>query len=467
MNEWLLLRRDRAAIAVLLGLLLFGLVGLLDGLAFLWAQCETTRQAQVLEQAQRRQAMEFARELEATGATVDLVRDSRKAGPVGRFQVFPVAALPSAPLSSVCAGPSRLRPAYWRVSTDLRQTFAQARDLESPERLSVGRFDLEFVFVCLLPLAQIALCYGIIAADRDGDLLRQLLAQPVTISTLLLRRLAWRAGLPVAIALCLLWLAVGAGWWMSPVPGVAGNLAWSTLLLFAYGLFWASLCAWVTSKSPSGATAILRLGTAWLVLVVLIPSSVNLAGQALFPLPSRIEYLDDFRRESRELNNERTELLSRFLEDHPELAGPGVDPDEYYRRRLVLDVKLEEALAPLEERFAAQADRQRAWSNRLAPLSPCALFTSGLQRSCQADGRRFRDFERQATEFHRSLREFYRPYVFSTEPFRDHDRIPSFTFRETAEPFDPALAVPLAGLLVWTAVFAWLTRRALARPLLV
>lgn len=463
MNEWFLLRRDRALI---LTWTLFAILCLLaagQGALSLHRQVKSATEARAQDEESRRYAVAYAAQLnQGRAGEPELFRDPRRAGPVGRFQILPAACLPPLPLESICAHTLQTRPAYWRVSTDLRQSFMTLRELENPERMAAGSFDLEFVLVFLLPLLLITTCYSVLAGDRDQGLLRLLLAQPISATRLLAQRLAWRGGLSLALALLAVLGAATLGYLGS--PGSLTGLPQVSLLVGAYTSVWVSLSAWLTTLSSRGATAILRLASLWLVLVIVLPGTLGLAARELFPLPSRIEFLDRFRDESHRLNLERAARLNNFMEDHPEFAAAGVNPDDFYQKRLVLDQELEDGLAELENGFRDRAEAQRKLRAKLAAVSPALLFDVALQESCQADARRFAAFEAQVVAFHRDLRKFYTPFVFGGQPFTAHQSIPRFTFREQ-ELAPPHLGAGWAtlGLLAWSVGFLLLTRRALKR----
>ena len=92
-------------------------------------------------------------------------------------------------------------------------------------------------------------------------------------------------------------------------------------------LLWLALAAWVNSLRRSSAWNATVLVGAWLVLVVVLPAAVNIAAGLLHPLPSRVEMITAQREASNDAVNRRSELLARYLEDHPEMAG-GVVADE-------------------------------------------------------------------------------------------------------------------------------------------
>jgi ABC-2 type transport system permease protein len=60
------------------------------------------------------------------------------------------------------------------------------------------------------------------------------------------------------------------------------------------------------------------LAAAWLFFLFIIPPGINFTATTLFPLPSRIAYINRARVEENEARNRRRELIARYLQEHPE-----------------------------------------------------------------------------------------------------------------------------------------------------
>ena len=113
---------------------------------------------------------------------------------------------------------------------------------------------------------------------------------------------------------------------------------------------------------------------AWLVLVVVLPAAINIAAGLLHPLPSRVEMITAQREASNDAVNRRSELLARYLEDHPEMAS-GVVAEEPGLGALAwaatdaVNGRLEEVTAVHDARRAEQL----ALIRRYRFLSPALL----------------------------------------------------------------------------------------------
>ena len=183
-----------------------------------------------------------------------------------------------------------------------------------------------------------------------------------------------------------------------------------------YALFWFALAAWVNSLQRSSAWNATVLVGAWLVLVVVLPAAVNIAAGLLHPLPSRVEMITAQREASNDAVNRRSELLARYLEDHPEMAG-GVVAEESGRAALAwaatdaVNRRLEEVTAVHDARRAEQL----ALVRRYRFLSPALLAQEVLVDAAGTGDARFARFQSQVRAFAEQWRQFFVPAILADE----------------------------------------------------
>ena len=196
--EWRILKRDRAALAVLVLFAVFLVVAAYAG----------GRQAATVERGlDRAQAAETARftELETKLSALDgsdkplTSADPRSAIWMGQKGAASLAVLPPAPLAPLAVGQRDLHPQAIRVNTDVHLTSERETEtaMSAPTRLRTGAFDPAFLFVVLFPLVIIALSYELLSGERERGTLAMLLSQPVSQRALVLGKAGARA-----IALC-------------------------------------------------------------------------------------------------------------------------------------------------------------------------------------------------------------------------------------------------------------------------
>ena len=446
-NEWRLLRADRALGLVLGVFALLFAYALANGLAWVDFQEETVTAA-------REGNVERVRTLEAElqriadgGRPSSPFRDPRSPSVLGGASGAHTAALDPGPLTALAVGQTDLLPYYYDVSIQTNESsFLQNGEIENPLNLLVGRFDLAFVVVYLLPLLILALSFNVLSGEREQGTLALTLSQPVSARGVVTAKLAFRAILVVGLALGVSLLGIAfTGGFASP-----GRVALWCAAVTAYALFWFTLAAWVNGLGRSSAWNATVLVGAWLLLVVVLPASVNITAGLLHPLPSRVEMITAQREASNEAVNQRSELLARYLEDHPELAG-GVAADEANRAALAwaatdaVNRRLEEVTDVHEERLAAQ----RTLVRRYRFLSPALLTQEALLDAAGTGDARFALFRSQVREFAERWRTFFVPAILAGEQMTAEvlPGVPSFRFvDEQVREVAARAAIPLAAL---------------------
>lgn len=446
------LARERPFRGALLAMALLSLLALADS----GDRLRRDRQAQALITASTEQRdAQLAHDMLSGAYRKSDFGDLHSPGAVGATVGARPALLPPGPLAVLAVGQRDVWPTAVRVSSRLDPLRDRHDTLESPRALALGHLDLVFVLVHLLPLLIFALGYDLVSGERERGTLPLLLAQPLPFRRILLAKIAARAlaFLGVTAALVVLFtLVVGGGQRSaSALLGVA-----ATLLL--YGAFWFLLTLAIQRLRRSSQTnALLCLG-AWLLFVVAIPASLNALVTTLHPVPSRVELLEASRRAQREAGQAETAALARYYGDHPELSRDKVAPD-FWVHTTMQNRHVAEALAPLEQRFAAQVAKQQAWVDRASLLSPAVVVQSALTDLAGVGLDRQRAFTTQVSAFHGRYRAFFEEKILRGERFEQEDirRIPTFTFEEEPGAAQASRVLrALAGLLPPIALLALL-----------
>ncbi len=446
-NEWRLLLADRA-LRIVLGLFAVLLVyALANGVVWLRFQ-ERTVEAVESGNVERTSALE--QELDAIangGQPSSPFADPRSPLVLGGPSGSHTAVLAPGSLTALAVGQSDLLPYYYDVNVYTNESsFQQNGEVENPLNLMVGRFDLAFVVVYLLPLLVLALSFNVLSEEREQGTLALTLSQPVSARSVVTAKLAFRALLVVGMVLAMSLLGILAtGGFDSP----GRVLLWCTAVV-TYSLFWFMLAAWVNTLRRSSAWNATVLVGAWLVLVVVLPAAINIAAGLLHPLPSRVEMITAQRDASNDAVNRRSELLARYLEDHPEMAE-GVVADEPGLGALAwaatdaVNRRLEEVTSQHDARRADQIVLVR----RYRFLSPALLAQDVLIDAAGTGDARFAHFQSQVRAFAEQWREFFVPAILADEQMTASVLPNVPRFRHTDEgPGDAArrAAVPLTVL---------------------
>ncbi len=414
-NEWRLLMADRA-LRIALGLFALLLVyALVNGVV--WTRfLERTVEAVQAGNTERADAIESELiDIANGGEPISPFADPRSPYVLGGPSASHTAVLDPGPLTALAVGQSDLLPYYYDVHiyTNESSSFQQNGEVENPLNLMVGRFDLAFVVVHLLPLLVLALSFNVLSEEREQGTLALTLSQPVSVRGIVAAKLAFRLSLVAGMALAIsLAGALATGGFASP----GRVLLWCATVV-AYTIFWFALAAWVNSLKRSSAWNATVLVGAWLVLVVVLPASINIAAGLLHPLPSRVQMITAQREASNEVVNQRSELLARYLEDHPEMAE-GVVADEQPQMGALIWAATDAVNSRLEEvtgEHDARRAEQIALVRRYRFLSPALLAQEVLIDAAGTGDARFASFQSQAKAFVEEWRQFFVPPILAGE----------------------------------------------------
>ncbi len=437
--EWRILRRDRAALAVL-GLF----AGFLVLSAFAGGRHADRHRAgvQASVEAERARLARHREALVERGDAPASARDPRDPVFMGAEGAAHVAALPPAPLASITVGQRDLHPQAVRITTEVQLTEERQTEtaMAGPGQLAAGSFDPAFLFVVLFPLVVIALSYDLLSGERERGTLAMLLSQPIGQRGLVLGKAAARAiglsAITSAAALVGLW-ASGA----EVAAGVMPALLYGGVLV-AWALFWFGAAVAVDSRGGSSARNALVLVGAWLILVVIVPGLLGAAVDTLHPPPDRMALVHEAREAARDVEKELAGLEGRHDRD-PRAAD--------YTRRVVevqsaLAARTEPVLAEMRRRVRAR----QALVERLRFVSPAIVVQMALEDIAGAGAARHRRFEDQVDAFHGEWRAHFAALIEEGRRLTvaDLDRLPRFVFVE--EPERERLArvgIGIAGLL--------------------
>lgn len=244
--ELRVLARQRISLVLLLLALGFCALAYANGRALL-AQQLAGRAASASEQAA------------ATARVTEMI--AAKADPATAvlypFRVQLAVLAPVPPLVDFSAGRASFENYATTVSLRARaDSLFKRTQLENPEALARGSFDLGFFAVIVAPLLLIGLGYGLFTADRDSGTARLILAQAGAPLRLLAVRSVPRLALVAVplVATALLLLATGPA-----LPGRAAAAGWWLAVALALLGFWWAVILLVNSLKVSAETAALML----------------------------------------------------------------------------------------------------------------------------------------------------------------------------------------------------------------
>ncbi|MET4730240.1 ABC-2 type transport system permease protein [Lysobacter enzymogenes] len=383
---------------------------------------------------------------------------------------------PNLPLSALAVGGSDLTPTRLPVKLETPFGVEPAYDFENPRALGLGRFDLGFVLVYLLPVAVIVLIGLLATFERDHGMLRLIAAQ----------RVGPRAWLGARIAAIFAWLAPAALLGLAISLFSAGadlgaavpELIASAALVVAYLAFWAALGFVVVSAWPGAAGAISLMSAVWAVLAIGLPLLGSGVAARLGDAPTPIAYVDAQRRANDAIAGERDALLTRDFRARADLSAAldkigGLD---YATRLSFLAPELERRLQPLRDRQESARSVRERWSQWAGFVAPPLGMEQALARLAGTDAERHRRFEHQTAAYQRQLRDWFYPRIqrqiaaptprpradsYGRMNFFEFDAIPAYAWNEAPAWSRVTGALPTA---LWLALLAaalggWALRR--------
>ncbi len=442
--QWRLLLREPAARIGMFVLILGLAYALVRGLAWTTMDAHQRIAAQAEATTSLAEKQQEVADIEA--GRIDAATRPYAGNPLG-YQV--TATLPHRPLAALATGQRDLSISLAEITLWGRSdTVLTRQPLENPEHLQTGRFDVAFIIVYLLPLLVIGLGFDLLGGERERGTLRLVLAQPVTLVRYLLAKLVVRFALVVSATLGFAVLAlVGLGR-TAAVP----MLGW-LVVVWLYAGFWLALTFAVNTAARSSAANAMKLASAWVLLVLLLPAAINTSVEQLLPLPSRMELVGELR-----AAENRAQAQAH---DHPELAAedPFIWARKFYRVQRDIERQTAPTLATFEARLAVRRDVVHAASW----LSPAVVAHDLLTDLAGSGVARHAAFAVQVQAFAADLHGQLAPRLLAGSRLSaaDYDTLPRFTFVEEGRASAAARLAPMLLVLVTltAALLLWGCRR--------
>ncbi len=372
----------------------------------------------------------------------DLPAERRSRSPysaryAGRNSGVRYAYMPPTPLASLSIGQTDLYPSYFKVST--RGVTRQKRhsEHENPNHLMERRFDLAFVTVYLFPLLILVLSYDLISSEKEQGTLAMVLSQPVSLRSFVLGKIGFRAFIISAVVLVLSFLAFLLNGVDIFEEGVSSQLLLWIGIVVAYSLFWFSLAVAVNALGQNSATNAIILAGLWLAFVVLVPSALSLLVKVLYPVPTRVEFIIASREAAVDVRAQEAVTLSMFFEVHPEFVPAGQEPDfnKFDTLQYAAEMKVEQTMKPLLDRYHEQVLQQQAQVNRLRFFSPAVVTQEALNEIAGTGLARYNHFLSITETFHKEWRAYFEPKIFASYKLtgEDYDEFPRYSYVEEPE----------------------------------
>jgi len=321
---------------------------------------------------------------------------------------------PSLPSAAIAIGQSDVQPYFFRMLVTQKQAFIHQYEVVHPLGLFIGKFDLAFLIIYILPLLLISISFNALAQEKQSGQLRLLMLQGLSPMRLLFNQLAIRASI---IILPLIFISAAALFTFSVGISLLGLTLFICLIL-AYSAFWIALSALVISYGKTSAYNAAVLVVAWLSFVIIAPALFNTAIVTANTAPSRIEYVDILRDNSDAVDKSSSKVMAQFFQDHPELAKK-TNTDKaindittsYSTKKIAKITALEKTMQPYDDAFQAVLMAQQHRADQFSFLSPATIVQGALFDLSGNGLTRHQNFIEQVVSHHKTLRYFYQQRI--------------------------------------------------------
>ncbi|MCC6459430.1 MAG: ABC transporter permease subunit [Saprospiraceae bacterium] len=311
-----------------------------------------------------------------------------------------VTAIEPTPQSVLATGMSDLHHNAWRLTLMGKEPWGGS-ELENPDNLAFGAFDLSFVLVYLLPLLVIAVSFNLISGEREQGTLALQLAQPQAAGRLFFHKMMARCTFLGALILAV----VLPGLAMSGIA-LTTPAAWQTVTVaLLYSLFWFLVALGINLRGGSSAqNALLCIG-AWLLLTLIVPALASMLAEKIHPVPSRATFLNQLREADRYIESKREGLLDDFYKQHPSYtrkAEADKGWKDWYREDFYLYAFDQNIKDSIEQFYVAPAERQAAFAESLTLASPALSVHRQMTELARTSQRALKSIEPQLDEAQRN-----------------------------------------------------------------
>lgn len=375
-----------------------------------------------------------------------------------------VAAMTPAPLALISTGQSDLYTHSITIPLYGESYLLSFTELNNPVQLLFGSFDLSFVCLYLLPLLVLAFSYNLLSAEKEQGSLRLTMAQPVSLYRWLFGKMMVRFIIMTSVVWVSILLTL-----MLAQPALINQ--WDTvlkllLMLTAYVFFWFLIALAVNAFGKSSGTNAVAMISVWVVLVLLLPAVIGQLANSIYPIPSRINMINEMRVAQAEAEKRADKILESYYRDHPELATPDTtvkNQYEFYLKYFASQDEVRNAIRPVLEQYQSKLNAQQGWIRSLRFLSPTLVVQNSMNDMAGTSTPHYNAYRSQVIMFAESWRNYFLPRMFRNEIMKKEDfaSLPSFEYDygNVDSPYFADLSSLLVFILALTAFSVWIYKR--------
>ncbi|MDO8825496.1 DUF3526 domain-containing protein [Methylophaga sp.] len=391
-------------------------------LAINWGQISLQREYE------QRAISEVNYQAELADYQADAPLDPYAAGYLGYYQFHPVWQTPSA-WSTLIHGERSEAATHTRVRLLGLQGQLSNTATGNIAAMPIGKLDLSFIWIYLMPLLIAALSLNLLAEEKASGRWSLLASQVGNSGLLLTKKMLIAAALLAIVNSLILMVAVGLTdirfdglWWQV-----------ATVLL-AYQLCWFLITGWIISLQRTAIFNSLLFISLWIVFAFVLPGLTYLyQTQQQQPAEhvSMIFEQREFMHDS--WDKDKQADFDAYLQDYPQwqatraMLDPQFDWRWYYAMQHMSDVIVADAVA----QFRQSRLRSHQLGEQFAWLSPVMRLQYTMNRVADTDMLASQSFLDQIADYQQQLRDYFFTVYFFEKPFTEADfaGIPQFNYQ--------------------------------------
>jgi len=429
-NEWLLFIRNKFQVGILIGVLVFGIAAIVNGISLVAAQKETIKDIFEIE---TKEFMEYEKAFESEANTLDKKRHYINAtNPAFAWHRHTYnAVFPIHDYASLSIGQLDLNPFYYRLTGMSLYYQIFENDLANPLKLFVGNFDLSFVIIYLFPLLIITFTYSLYAQEKEQGILPMLKLQTFGIEKIIVSQWAFYFMLITGLALGITFLGLVCSGNILKEENQYPVFIWLMGVLVYCSFWFAVVLLIIGFKMSSAFNAILSLGI-WLVLLIVIPAILNIWVSVQYPIDNtRLAAIS--RRNSMDNEDDPKEayrIIQEFFMHDPRYFRPldSVSNNLVAKAYAGLTSLQDEHNAPYVNLYRNQVRQRDIWIKKMNWMSPALNIQELFNKVGYTDVSSYQHFQRSISFFHDQITSFYFKKLFWDKKIEqsDYDIRPKF-----------------------------------------
>lgn len=391
-------------------------------LAIIWGQMSLQREYQQRAISEANYQTELAKYQE------DAPLDPYAAGYLGYYQFHPVWQTPSA-WSALIQGERSEAATHTRVRLLGLQGQLSNTATGNIAAMPIGKLDLNFIWIYLMPLLIAALSLNLLAEEKASGRWSLLASQVANIGLLLSKKMLIAAGLLAIVNIVILLAAVlltdisfdGLWWQVAAV-------------LLAYQLCWFLITGWIISLQRTAIFNSLLFISLWIVFTFVLPGLAYLYQTQQQQPAEHVSMVFDQREYMHDSwDKDQQADFDAYLQDYPQWQSTRVILDKpfdwrwYYAMQHMSDVIVADAVAQFRD--------SRLHTHQLGDLfawfSPVMRLQYSMNRLADTDMLASQTFLDQIADYQQQLRDYFFTFYFFDKPFTQDDfaDIPQFDYQ--------------------------------------